>query len=228
MHKYAASANRACLDVLQRYGFLPGHEKQALTPRSLAGLGAGLGMGIGAVQGFYHDDPTKSVDSHFAAALRSALVGGAIGGAAGGLTGFGLGRVAPELVEVVRRGPYPEVSGQFESSLHKLLDANTAEARGQHRGALARAGIQNLYEAWQHPASRLVSGALLGHGLAESVQKFYDEHNFVQHAAQKAQYEAPEQPNAAWLAAAQARRHMGQYSSSLDRARPVPVPEQTG
>ena len=195
--------------ILRQYGL----EKQALVG-STAAMGAGLGLGLGAVAGYYRDDPTKSVDHHLLRGLSGAVAGGLLGGGGGAAVGKAVAALAPELAAFTRRGPFP-----LSESLPYILGGNGGKPFT--RQDLYQAAGQHLWKAWTHPVTRFVLGATVGSHVGQRVQSFYDRHNLVRNAAQHAQAEAPEEPNAAWLGAAMAREHMGPYSSSLDWTRPV-------
>lgn len=172
--------------------------KLALTPLALGAMGAGIGAGVGAVHGFRTDDPSQSVEHHVMRGARNALIGAGIG------TGVGVGgsallnKAAPELVELSRKGPFPNIDPKHPHAPYHQL-------------------AQNLYDAWLNPVTRLGMGAYAGKNLAQSYGNMVDDWRLQQYAAQKGKTDAPETPNAAHLEAIRARRHMGAYSSSLDR-----------
>lgn len=182
-----------------------GMEKRALTPAALSAMGAGLGAGLGAVHGFYTDDPTKSVEHHMWRALGHAGVGGVGGGA----TGYGLsrliGKLAPEAVEAARKGPWSEMRNW--SGQHDPNDPN----------APFKAIGQGLYDTWMNPAVRFGAGTYMGATAGKSIVDALDDWRLQQHAAQREVVRNPDEANAASVGAAKARRHMGEYSSSLDR-----------
>lgn len=172
--------------------------KLALTPLALGAMGAGIGAGVGAVHGFRTDDPSQSVEHHVMRGARNALIGAGVGAGVGAGGSAVLNKAAPELVELSRQGPFPNIDPKHPHAPYHQL-------------------AQNLYEAWLNPAVRLGMGAYAGKNLAQSYGNMVDDWRLQQYAAQKGKTDAPETPNAANLEAIRARRHMGAYSSSLDR-----------
>ena len=213
------------------------HEKLALSPRALSALGAGIGMGVGAVHGFRSDDSTQSVEHHMMRAARDAAIGGAVGG----LTGYGAGRlfkkVAPGAVEAVTNGPFPtayhdmeqqklrksmlDTAARYEAVGHEIPDEllSRIHAIPQDSKAPLKAFGQTAYHAVMNPVSRFAGGAYLGTRAAQGYGDWLDNWRLQQYAAQKGQADNPNTPNAGDLEAMRARQHMGAYSSSLDRGR---------
>ena len=152
-----------------------------------------------AVHGFRTDDPSQSVEHHVMRGARNALIGAGVGTGVGVGGAAVLGKAAPELVELSRQGPFPNIDPKHPHAPYQQL-------------------AQNLYDAWLNPVTRLGMGAYAGKNLAQSYGNMVDDWRLQQYAAQKGKTDAPETPNAAHLEAIRARRHMGAYSSSLDKA----------
>lgn len=179
--------------------------KLAMTPAALALMGTGLGAGIGAVHGWRTDDPTKSYEHHLLHGARNALIGGAAGGLLGGGVGKLLKKINPAIGEGYNAGPFPWA-----------FDSQHPDAPGR-AASPAEAMAQAAYKLYSSHPVRLASGALVGYEGAKAYADMVDESRLQQHAAISAKSRFPEDPSAASLAAHVARKHMGPYSSSLDR-----------
>jgi hypothetical protein len=217
---------------------------EALAPH-LPGIamGAGVGAGVGSGVAYTTADPTKSYEAQMLRSLKGGLGGAVIGGVLGGLGSKGFQKLDPVVFEKFQKGPFPGSLEKYRESRSgntaadraarmlqegiraedlpaDLLDAVQREKQIYGKLLPAEAAAQQAFNVYKHPATRLISGYMLGSGVTDQYIQAMERHRLAQLAAIKGQSEAaPEQAFAnSRLEAMKARYHMGDYRSSLDAA----------
>lgn len=189
-----------------------GEKLALLSPGRLSALGAGLGFGAGVVHGRYKDDPTNSAEHHLGTSLAHGLAGAALGG----LTGLGASKLLQKYRPdyVARAASVPFEGNIWAADPDKVLAGGSIGPAD--RLAPLKQKANDAYNVWKHPAVGALSGAATGYAAANRVADQFDDWRFEQYAAQKADANNPDVPNAGRLEAHLLRRHMGPYQSSLD------------